>query len=182
MTNKNRDAEAAAIGRMIREAGRRTADAQVLKSSLHAYGDSAYLLDLLAFEILLKTVARVSSVPFQRSHSYDRIYAALPPAVRERIARRATERMGGTVDYSSLPQLLEVFSQNFITLRYPYEKYEGLTDVEYQEMGEQWVSGGSPITSATFVYWSEELYGLTHALREELEGMGFESPVVENAT
>jgi hypothetical protein len=77
--------------------------------------------------------------------------------------------MSTSADYSNLPDLLEVFSQNFISLRYPFERYEGLTVEAYRQRGASWASSGAPWESADFVYHPEELYGLVFALQAERE-------------
>jgi hypothetical protein len=160
---------AASVARMKREAEDRLADASILRGCIGRRSDANYLLELLAFEILLKAVCRINKVELKRNHSYAALFAALPSATRESVVRRAKERMGASVDYSDLPSLLATFARNFIVLRYPYEAYEGLTDEEYRALGENWIAKGAPLTSATFVYHSEALYGLTVAFTGEID-------------
>jgi HEPN domain-containing protein len=154
---------------MKREAEDRLADADFLSQSICRRSDANYLLQLLAFEILLKAVLRITSVNAKRGHSYRDLFEALPAETQASVRRRAIERMGNGADYSGLPKLLETFGRNFIALRYPYERYEGLSDEAYAAMGEAWVRRGAPLGSATFVYHSEELYGLNFALLAELD-------------
>jgi len=77
--------------------------------------------------------------------------------------------MGPEADYSNLEMLLDTWGQNFIDLRYPYEKYEGLTQAEYRARSDAWLSGGANESEADFVYYPTELHGLTHALQTEVD-------------
>lgn len=48
--------------------------------------------------------------------------------------------------------------ENLVNLRYPYEKYEGLTEKEYLALGEDWVKAGASLEEAHFRYFPEELF------------------------
>ena len=75
--------------------------------------------------------------------------------------------MGAEADYSDMPRLLELFSGNFIRLRYPYEEYAGMSEDEYIAIGTEWIKAGAPVEKATFQYFPNELRGLLDALQEE---------------
>ena len=68
------DAKKSALGLQIklmaREADERLADAESLESRLQANSSSAYLLRLLAFEILLKATVRIHGGAPKRTHGY----------------------------------------------------------------------------------------------------------------
>ena len=160
---------AAAIRRMAREAATRLADAELLKGHLDTESDSGYLLELLAFEILLMAVARVNGKRPKFNHSYREIFEKLPTEVRDRILANAQQRMTTSADYSDLPRLLETFSANFVQLRYPYQKYEGMSTEAVASLGQDWLAKGAPLSEATFTYWPKELYGLTNALQSEVQ-------------
>ncbi|SRR6266487_372599 len=154
----------ARIDRMAAAASGRLADAEVLEQSLRATSDSGYLLRLLAFEILLKALARINGVTPEKSHSYLDLFHALPDTV----VARAAERMSTSANYSSLPDLLDTFASNFTALRYPYEAYENVSAEALKGAGKGWVARGAQDAEATFVYHPEELFGLTFALTGEV--------------
>jgi len=72
-------------------------------------------------------------------------------------------------DLSNLDELLPLYSSNFVKLRYPYERYRGMTEYEYHERGRRWAEAGSPLEEADFVYHPAELGALTHGLMVEIE-------------
>jgi hypothetical protein len=159
----------ARIERMAAAASARLKDADVLEQSLRTTSNSGYLLRLLAFEILLKALVRINGVPPQKSHSYLDLFHALPDIVRDRVVGRAADRMSTSANYSSLPELLDTFSSNFTALRYPYEAYESVSAGAFREAGKGWVERGAQESEATFVYYPEELFGLTFALEGEVQ-------------
>src|SRR2546427_687991 len=115
----NRDLVAANARRMLSEADVRSRDADVLKQQFDLTSDSAYLLDLLAFEILLKTILWINGVRPMKEHSYPALFASLPDAVRDRIVRVARERFPDEVGYQQPNVLLKTLERNFVNLRYP---------------------------------------------------------------
>ncbi len=154
---------------MLKEARARVADGELLERSLAAQSDGAYLLRLLAFEILLKATHLAHVGMPERSHSYRQLFNALPSGVRSAIVKSAIERMSTSADYADVPKLLCVFKENFVGLRYPYERYENCSAEEYADLGESWVARGAPEEEAIFVYNPEELRGLIHALELHLQ-------------
>jgi len=100
-------------------------------------------------------------------HNYKRLFCDLPSEQQRRIIEAAKVRMGPHADYSDMPRLLELYSRNFIRLRYPYEAYEGISEEEYLTMGVEWIKAGSPIDDAMFQYFPDELTGLLYALQQE---------------
>ena len=150
---------------MFREATRLAADAQHLHGRVHAESNGAYLLELLALEILLKCCILLESGSLERGHDYVRIFLRLNSTVRQGIVKEAAERMGLIADYSDPCWLLDLFSSNFIRARYPYESYHsGMSEADYVRMGAEWVDRGALIEEATFDFRSNELYGFIHAL------------------
>jgi HEPN domain-containing protein len=163
------DALAARIQRMADVANLRLADAAKLGRDALRESDSDYLLRLLAFEILLKALVRINNGSPGRNHSYQRLFQSLPDEVKARVVLSATQRMSTSADYSSMAKLLDRFSKNFIALRYPYEAYESLSADGYRAAGESWVAKGAPLSEAVFVYYPEELLGLTLAVQAEVQ-------------
>src|SRR2546422_11257158 len=92
----------ARIDRMAAAASGRLADADVLEQSLWATSDSGYLLRLLAFEILLKALVRITGIRPEKSHSYLNLFHPLPATVRGPAVRRAAEEMLTPPAYSPL--------------------------------------------------------------------------------
>ncbi|MGT2476665.1 hypothetical protein [Paraburkholderia terrae] len=99
------------------------------------------------------------------SHKYDQLFAFLPETARLELVQRARERVGQSALENAV-KVLEVWTKNFVRLRYPYESYPGLTQEQYERLGEEWFEAGAPLENATFVYYPEELFGFTHALLE----------------
>jgi hypothetical protein len=163
----NEQAFAFQVKLMAKEANRRVEDADRLQGSFSS-SDSGYLLRLLAFEILLKTTIRIHGSAPLKSHSYLQLFKSLPTDVQSRLISLARDRVAGSADYSNLDRLLETFAKNFVDLRYPYEKYEGLSEETYLARGADWLATGAPLSDADFVYYQEELYGLIFALMSEL--------------
>jgi hypothetical protein len=157
------------VRRMVCEADNRIADANFLRQSLVKRSDADYLLSLLAFEILLKATVHILTGSQEKSHCYPELFTALPQDARERIVAAAQERMSTSANYTAVNDLLRAFSQNFVALRYPYEKYERLNEAEYKELGDQWLERGALESEATFTYHPMELDGLLFALRGEVE-------------
>lgn len=157
------------IGLMFGEARSRLRDASVLNSTLSESSDSGYLLQLLGFELLLKAVLLINGKKPERGHRYGHEFQKLPSDVTVRLESTAIKRMTTAADYSQLPDLLETWGTNFIELRYPYEKYEGMSAGEYTAREESWIAGGAQADEADFTYHPNELYGLTYALEQEVE-------------
>jgi len=150
---------------MYKEALGRLHDADILSKNINRKTDSNYLLELLAFELLLKCNICISIGRHNGGHDYKRLFSCLPGEVKSRIVKIAKERMSTSADYSDLNKLLETWNRNFIILRYPYEKYEGMTEEEYKEPGINWAKNGARLENATFVYYPNELYGFIRALK-----------------
>jgi hypothetical protein len=94
------------IKRMVAAAFARTSDAEALERSLSSTSDSAYLLKLLAFEILLKALVRINGGAPQKTHSYLELFHLLPKPVRDRMLARAATRMADSADFSNAPETL----------------------------------------------------------------------------
>jgi len=158
------------IRRMAREAAKRSADSAMLSSTIAGAGsDSAYLLELLAFELLLKATLLIYKVKPPAIHSYARLVALLPPEVQSRLRDAAASRVGPDVDFSGFDSVLDTWGENFVSLRYPYEKYEGLTEEQYRARGEAWLKNGADESAADFVYYPEQLHAFIYALRTEVD-------------
>ena len=150
---------------MLREAERLVADAQYLRGKVNAESNGAYLLELLALEILLKCCVLLETGSLERGHDYVHIFLRLASETRRAIVDAAAQRMGPIADYSDPYWLLALFSSNFIRTRYPYEAYKpGLSESDYIRMGTEWIDRGAKIEEATFDFRPNELYGLIHAL------------------
>jgi HEPN domain-containing protein len=157
------------VERMLTTALARLHDADLLSESLEAASDSAYLLRLLALEILLKALLLTSGVRAMRSHRYDSLFSHLPDAIQSRILAQAAERMSTSADYSTHLMLLETFSDNFIDLRYPYEGHERESAAEFTELGRKWLDDGALDADASVLYHPLELQGFNFALQSEVE-------------
>jgi len=150
---------------MLREAQERFDAAQLLKAA----GDnsnSAYLLDMLGFELLLKLlVAEHTGEPAPWHHRYAEVFGLLPAEIQRQILESAGERIGPSALSNEPDQVLADLGRNFIGLRYPFQKYAGMSESQYETLGEEWIGAGAPNGSATFHYHPEELFGLIHAVK-----------------
>jgi hypothetical protein len=59
--------------------------------------------------------------------------------------------------------VLKELGENFIALRYPYERYKGKDERQYRTLSDNWLSNGANLQEATFRYHPEELTGLLFA-------------------
>lgn len=71
-----------------KEAMDRLHDAELLHKNINQKTDSGYLLELLAFELLLKTVSLINVGKYCRNHNYQQLYEFLPQKIRKRILDR----------------------------------------------------------------------------------------------
>lgn len=154
---------------MHKEAMNRLHDADILSKNVTRASDSNYLLELLAFELLLKSIALIHTGRFDESHNYQQIFESLPSDVRVQLRARAAHWSQKNLNKAELQKLLALYRNNFVRLRYPFEAYMKMNESEYLEYGKLWVELGAPVEEAEFQYYPEELYGLVNALQEEVE-------------
>lgn len=148
---------------------------------LHAQSNGASLLELTAFEILLKALCHANDIVLRLAHNYAAIFSALRLALRERIGVAIGVRLIGLTD--DLESWLQQFQRNFHRLRCPYEAYAGKTDAEVAELAVEWdisvaertkgdddavLHDPSVLAGATFICLPEELAALTDAIDHEL--------------
>lgn len=151
---------------MIREAEKRLEAARLLKAADDT-SDSAHLLELLAFELILKLlVVEHTGKAAPWHHRYAEVFDLLPDEIQQNILQLAGERVGPSALSGEPNRVLKDLGSNFIGLRYPFQKYEGLSEHQYTELGEKWVNAGAPNAGAVFRYHPEELFGLIHAVKQ----------------
>lgn len=151
---------------MHQEALQRLKDAEILSQavSLGERTDSAYLLKLLGLELLLKIVYESTLSKPGRGHEYEKLFGELPQNLQARLLALAGERAGPSALAANHELVLKEWGQNFVALRYPWERYATLSEEEYSTIGEAWVSKGAPLEEATFRYYPEEMVGFLSAL------------------
>ena len=151
---------------MLRESVSRLHSAEVLRTAGDE-SDSAYLLELLGFELLLKIVyeLRTGQAP-PKHHRYAEIYGNLPALTQEELLRLTGERIGPSALSTDPTAVLTELGNNFIHLRYPYDKYAGMTQDEYERSGDEWIQRGARNEEAVFRYFPEELFGLTESVKQ----------------
>lgn len=150
---------------MLRESQRWGEAADALAKA-QAQSDAAYILRLLSFELLLKAlVEEHAKVRAPMHHRYAEIFTLLPEFVREQLLEMAGERIGPSGLSNAPLVVLEELGRNFSGLRYPWERYEGLSVEQYAVLGPDWIAKGSPLEQAVFRYHPEELHGLTQAAK-----------------
>lgn len=152
---------------MHKEALQRLQDAETLSQAmaLGERSDSAYLLQLLGLELLLKLVFESALSKPGRGHEYEKLFSELPRDLQARLLSLAGERVGPSALAEDHESVLKEWGQNFIGLRYPWERYATLSEEQYSTVGDAWVAKGAPLEEATFRYHPEELVGLLAALR-----------------
>jgi hypothetical protein len=149
---------------MAREADRLREDADLLRVRPASQSHAAYLLDLLALEILLKCCLIIETGQLVRGHDYVNIFLRLKPETRKALISSAAKRTGPTADYSDPYWLLALFGSNFVHVRYPYEAYRNnMTEAEYLRLGSEWVERGAVSEEARFDFRPNELSGFLHA-------------------
>jgi hypothetical protein len=154
---------------MLEEALQRLSDADLLaqKLPLGESTDSPYLLRLLSFELLLKLVfERTLQQRAPSRHEYHLIFGRLTANVRQDVLARALAHAGPSKLSPGHDAVLEELGKNFIALRYPYDRYDGMSEEQYATLGAEWVARGAPDTEAWFRYHPAELRGLIHALSQ----------------
>lgn len=152
---------------MHQEALQRLKDAETLAqtTSPGESTNSAYLLELLGLELLLKIVYESALQTPVRGHEYETMFGRLPQHLQSRLLALAGERIGPSNLATDHKSVLEEWGQNFVALRYPWERYEKLNEVQYTSLSNAWASKGAPLKEATFRYHPEELFGFLYALR-----------------
>jgi hypothetical protein len=155
--------------RMYIEAIRRINDADVLARSVRSQSDSASIIRIIGFEILLKCAIHLSGQKPSNSHNYVKLWAALPGKAQEEILEVANNRMPGHADLSNLDKLFKWYRVVFENARYFYEFYEDYTLEEQKEIGEFWVDIGAPNEDADIQYFPNELVCLIYGLQSYIE-------------
>jgi hypothetical protein len=155
---------------MHREAIRRLSDAQLLVEADplgSRRADSDHLLELLGLELLLKFLFEVehSQKADDFSHDYKGIFCALRPETQTRLISLCGERIGPSAFTKDSTKILAEWGRNFVGLRYPFERYKGLSEEQYAAMSARWLQKGAELKSATFRFYPQELNGLLYALQ-----------------
>ena len=152
---------------MHQEALQRLRDAKTLSEAMgfDEYSDSPYLLRLLGLELLLKFVFESVLKRPAWGHKYEDFFCALPFDLQARILYVAGARIGPPALASSHKSVFQDWGQNFVALRYPWERYENLSEQQYSKVGEDWVGNGAPLDEAIFRYHPKEMCGVLEALR-----------------
>jgi HEPN domain-containing protein len=144
-------------------------DANILKQSFATKSDSAYLMTLLSFELFIKCLLQIQFGKIFKTHDYKELFHKLPDNIQQEIIDFAELQMTTMANFSNLDLLLDTWSSNFIKLRYPYESYKGLSEQEYNNLGEKWLKNGAKNEDATFDYFPNELRGLIYALQHTIK-------------
>ncbi len=167
------------VRRMHGEANCRLHDAEILSGSLAATSDSASLISILAFEVLLKCAILISTDRYKKDHwrkhglegghDYDGLWRLLPDDLQEELIAYSRVRMSGHTVFSDLKMLFRAWKDVFTKARYYYEFYEDRTWDEQRQEGEQWLARGASIDEAKVKYFPNELQCLTEALNRYIE-------------
>jgi len=126
--------------------------------------NSGYLLQLLGFELFLKSSLYIDKGKKNHSHNYCAIFCALSEKLKTRILSDAQSESQIFDIGNRIEELLKWYSYNFIRLRYPFESYKGFTKAEYTEYSNLYAELGYPDGEAEFEYYPNELRGLVFSL------------------
>lgn len=151
--------------RMYSEAMARIYDADILAQSLDSQSDSAAIIRILGFEVLLKCAALLclDQIPLA-GHCYFQLWEKLPVEVHDEIMGVALASMPGHSDLSQIKKLLDAYEFVFKKGRYYYELYEGCTMENMRLAGEQWLANGAENEDAAVAYYPSELDCLIEGL------------------
>ena len=100
-----------------------------------------------------------------RGHEDEKLFNRLPADLQSRLLSLAGERVGPSSLTSNHNLILREWGRNFIDLRYPWERYKGMSEEDFSRVSAEWVAKGAPLEDASFRYYPEELVGLLAALR-----------------
>ena len=152
---------------ILQEVKKRLKDAEILEDHGDLdYGDSDYLLRLLALELLLKFHYEVSTGKTPpKDHKYHKLFANFSSEHKKRLIEKTGNRIGPS-ELSTRPmEVLREWSSNFVLLRYPYDRYQGMSEKEYKRRADEWIKEGAKMEEADFRHHPEELDGLLYALQ-----------------
>ncbi len=119
---------------------------------LDRQSDSAALLSILGFEVLLKCAIVLSGTSPKNNHKYAAQWSTLPESVRNEILNSAVSRMPGYTDFSDLNKLLIAYQFAFEKGRYHYEFFKDYSLVEQFELSQFWMDLGAPLDEALVQY------------------------------
>lgn len=139
---------------------------QCLRMKLEDFGPSGTVLDILAFEILLKALVLAEGKEPKFSHKYYEGWLKLDTETRARLIEYASVRFAGHSDFSDPEKLMTAWNEAFTKYRYDYEVNETRSIDEIERVSEQW--DGSNET-ADFAFYPLELLGLIEAIQAELK-------------
>ena len=159
---------------------------QCLRTKLEDFGPSGTVLDILAFEILLKALVLAEGKEPNFGHDYGKGWRKLDTGTCARLIEFARMRFAGDSDFRELEKLMKAWTRAFTKHRYDYEENEERSIDEIKRVSKQWFSeelknqlwDGERWNSeawkksnetADFAFYPLELRGLTEAIQTELK-------------
>jgi hypothetical protein len=139
---------------------------QCLSEILGDFGPSGTVLNILAFEILLKALVHAEGKEPTFGHDYYEGWLKLDTETRARLIAFASVRFAGHSDFSDPEKLMKTWSEAFTKYRYDYEANETRFIDEIKRVSDEW--NGSNET-ADFAFYPLERRGLTEAIQAELK-------------
>jgi hypothetical protein len=127
--------------------------------------DSDYLLKLLGLELLLKFIFEFETAKNAHKyfHKYDELFVDIPQTTQTRFLDLCGKHIGPSELSTDHISVLKELGENFIALRYPYERYKGMDESQYRTLSDNWLSNGANLHEATFRLHPKELTGLLYA-------------------
>ena len=122
--------------------------------------DSDYLLKLLGLELLLKFIFEIETGKNAHKyfHQYDELFVDIEQSTQVKFLDLCGKHIGPSELSTDHINALKELGENFIALRYPYERYKGKDERQYRTLSDNWLSNGANLQEATFRYSS----GRTH--------------------
>ncbi|WP_284263695.1 hypothetical protein [Roseicyclus amphidinii] len=175
-----------AIRRRVESASAYLRAGQCLRTKLEDFGPSGTVLDILAFEILLKALVLAEGKEPKFSHDYYEGWLKLDTETRARLIKYASVRFAGHSDFSDPEKLMTAWNEAFTKYRYDYEVNETRSIDEIKRVSQQWFSeelknqrwdseawdnerSKKSNETADFAFYPLELRGLAEAIQAELK-------------
>ena len=131
------------------------------------FGDSAVLLQVTGFEILLKALRlATTSTSKGGSHNYLNIWLEIPKNVRDCIIENAQLRFVGHTDFSILNNIFDSWQKAFEKFRYSYEVNENRSFEDIELASKNW-------DNPDFEFYPLELTALCEAINDWLDSNQF---------
>ena len=159
-----------ALRRMILHSVKLLSDSQTLEEAHSEDGPGAYLLQLLAAEILLKAGALRERRSFPTVHRIEQLFDLQSTSVQEGVSNAfySSELQFTPGVMAPLDRQLEILGRNFVKFRYVYEACFPYTEADRHERERAFTEDTLPMAEWDVVYCQELLDILVQQLLAHL--------------